>query len=192
MGWDIDVACEYYHPINKQWTIADDYTEYHSATDPDNVVIDIVEPIAEYRNYNLFRPLANIRNTQQTIDNELKMWNDYTTTHGRSYYQPSAVADLITETKHPTEVVPAIKGIPEDVSVPAKSIYRYSQGNDYYITLDQLAKFCLMHCELHQLRKFMEAANTKYLNVVQALKAKYPEAPQLSKADFRILYTLNC
>lgn len=192
MGWDIDVACEYKDPVTNQWTIADDYTVYHSATDPDNEYIEIVDPLAQYRNYNLFRPLADIRNTQKAIDNEIKMWKDYEKTHRHSYYQSSVITDLITETKTPTAVLEATKGIPEDVSEPAKTIYRYEQGDDYYVDLETLCKFCQLHFELHQLNEFRNKAVVKYNNIVNMLKTRYPDAEPITKRDFRILYSFNC
>lgn len=191
MGWDIDVVCEYKNPITGEWDIADDYTEYHSATEPD-VVYDIVEPIAIYRNYNLFRPLGNVRNTQEQIDRERAMWKEYTTTH-RTSYERGAVLDLITEATHPTAVVDYVKGLPKDASIVTRSLY-WSQNDDeiYVTTLDTLCKFCGIHFTYHQLIAFKDRAAAKYQKIHDYFASKYPDEPKIEKSDFRIIYRLAC
>lgn len=193
MGWDIHVACEY-KDINGNWVPGDDYCVYYDING--STSIEVTEPIAQFRNYNLFRPLANVRNTQQCIDREIEMMEEYAQQHRRDAYAYGLkyYNDLYPESKNPTAVVDAVKCTDLDsvTDVSRAVVYNHSDPEEVYIVdLDTLTKFCNIHFELHQLRAFRDKANDKwsraneqYMNSQQDVSNAIP----LSKKDFRIVY----
>lgn len=196
MGWDIDVVCEYKHPLTGEWIIADDYIEHHSATNS-NVIYQIVNPLAEFRNYNLFRPLANIHNTQRCIDNERVYWEEYATTHRSCGYVPREIRNLEVETTTPTNVVQSQSGFPQDASWVTQQLEWANQDNDQYqttivINLATLAKFCQINFQYHQLISFKEKAMTKYNNIRNFLSTRDDHCPELEMQNFRIICHFYC
>ena len=194
MGYDIKVVCEYMEP-DGTWISGQDYsiehyvdgTEYHN----------VIEPIAEFRNYNLFRPLANIHNTQRCIDNEIEMWESSVKRDSWHRVVPSSMRnrfrdEYYPETDNPTVVINYTVGLPDDCTKLAKDmIVPFANTNDdiYSVTLDVVKKFVDTHTKYAQLREMYDKAYANYLKCNKVYCQKYNDTLPLSR--FRIIYGFN-
>ena len=198
MGWDIHVGTEYKDFKTGKLVPADDYIVYHTVEG--ETCYEICEPIAEFRNYNLFRPLAGVRNTKKAIDWQHKELNDYLAQHNRLDYDLTGrfIDDYRPETDGPTAVLCKTPLTEQQKDQHCDVIRRavFDRGYEdaiYACTLEQLCKFCRQHVEYHKLWEFKEKAAAKYARANEVYKASQcvDNPVPLSKSDFWIVFSFD-
>ena len=196
MGWDIHVGCEY-RDINNNLVPGDDYI-IHCNVDG-TVGYEIDEPIAQYRNYNLFRPLANVRNTVKNIEFEKRSMDEYLANRRWPDYGVTErwMAEQRPETDQPTEVLCGEEHrvheeeYDQHCDVIRHCVFDHSYPDVVYsVTLDELNKFCNFHFQYHQLREFRDNAMKKYSTANKVyMESQNTDKPEpLDKKNFIIVF----
>ena len=198
MGWDAHVISEY--KDGEVWYIAQPYlseTYFDYDLGTTEVKLECESLWGMYcqrnykstRNYNLFRILAGIRNTQEAIDREYQAAQQYK--NEREIYRY-----LIPETFEPvTPLAELQKGsMGEDISDEVVTIM-CDNGYDYYhitITLQQIEQFLVQDCNreiYHELRYLYEDIVVQYGNICRWYQKTSDDV--LTKDRFRIVVGFN-
>lgn len=190
MGFDIHTCCEY-KDENGNWVCADGYqkTVYPYAHDR----YEVIDPVAEFRNYNLFRPLANIHNTVKHIEFEKSQSVGFyigagSVKHTR-FVDDRMYREYCPETSEPTDVIEStIITCNDDCSEIAKYLLNQCDDNQMHsVTLDALLKFAHSHLQYTMLNKFANAVRAKYVTINQIRRDNGIDQ-ELAMNDFRVLY----
>lgn len=194
MGYDIKAVCEYMEP-DGSWVPGQDYSVEHYLDGTE--YYNVITPIAEFRNYNLFRPLANIHNTQKNINNEIEYWESSIKNDTWHKVAPSSIRnrmrnDYYPETTKPTDVVDHTVGLPYNCTkLAGDTIPEFANTDEdvYVVYLDVLKKFVDTHPKYVQLRKMYDNAYSNYLKCNKVHCMKYNKT--LPHSGFRIIYGFN-
>ena len=184
MGWDIHCVAEFKNSAG-DWQVGQDYISEHGIDG--SVHYQVVEPVAEFRNYNLFRVLAGVHNDTQAIEREKHCWQDYeksSVIHNSitNYYRDKYRGEYWPETDSPVEVVPNVPGVPEDASKEALHIIEFLNEQDVYtLYLDDARMYVKFHPDLQQFRLLVDKMNELF----EKCKTVYPG---LNPEDFRLVY----
>lgn len=210
MGWDIHCACQY----------IDNEGEVHCAEDYQMICrigeqpeYEVLDPAAELRNYNLFRPLIGAHNTKQHIDRESCYWKDFRknsrTVYG-CYTTEKLERELYPETTEPTDVIDAMKvKIVDDGVVIVDRLGNTSHieidpivwgwvfepsydDTIRVISLEKLEQFCVAHPHYQMLQDFLSKINNRYArcneNHRRNMMARHEQPIDIDRAKFYIFY----
>lgn len=158
MGYDIKAVCEY--KIRGRWIVGQKYVVTHDVDG--SATYDLVDPVVEFRNYNLFRPLANIHNTKEHIARQAELWDQSVDQLDRSTMRTTRIRgwdQYYPETSEPTDVVDADRRFPKDVNPITRMMidsFANSEDDVYSITLDKLVDFISQHHNYRQLDQMID------------------------------------
>lgn len=210
MGWDIHCACQY----------IDNEGEVHCAEDYQMICCvgehpeyQVLDPAAEFRNYNLFRPLIGAHNTKQHIDRELDYWKEFRknsySEYGR-YTTEKLEQEMYPETNEPADVIEAY----EVNMVDGQTVMIDRQGNKIAISVDpvvwswvfehsyedtirvvsleQLEQFCDSHPHYRMLQDFLNKINKRYIRCNEFNRrnmiARHEDPIDIDRTKFYIFY----
>ena len=198
MGWDAHVVSEY--KDGDVWRIAQPYTtekyfDYDQGTTEVKLECESLwgmycqRNYKSTRNYNLFRILAGIRNTQEAVDREYQAAQQYKNDHEIYHY-------LIPETLEPVTPLAELQGgsVGEDISDEVVTIMCDNCCDRYHvvITLQQIEQFLVQgnNREIyHELRYLYEDIVVQYGNICRWYQKAYDAV--LTKDQFRIVVGFN-
>lgn len=196
MGYDIHVACQY-TDHNGRVCIGEDYQIIHYIGDREPQ-LEVKDPIFAYRNYNLFRPLANIHNTQKNIDYEKQSWIEFSRTmYGDTAATNHTMRSLYPETDYPTDVIDAQLVDINNTKIEIHPIVKQwvfdctNENVAYMITLGKLIEFGDKHPQYLMLGEFIKNAIYRYNKCNNAIASQCDEDEQLAKIgynNFTIFY----
>ena len=187
MGWDAFVICEY-KDENDQWHIGQDSRfEYNFTEDGALNIAPCVDTFwDEMRNYNLFRVLAGIHNSQETIDHEKEMFAKYDDDI-KSKYSP--------ETDKPVErpLGELLQYIPEDVSLMASTALRRECYDNYIVvvTLQQIEDFLANKNHQRIYKRLVELYSDAYAQYTKIALYCKKVGYNLSTDKFRLVFGFN-
>lgn len=210
MGWDVHVACQY---IDHEGNVycAEDYQSIHRIGE--HPEYEVIEPAAEFRNYNLFRPLIGAHNTKQHIERELESWKEFRknsySEYGR-YTSEKLEQELYPETDKPTDVIDAYQvkivdqqfvmvdrrgnkiDIQVDPVVCGWVFERSCEDTFRAVSLEQLEQFCEAHPQYRMLQDFLNKINNRYIRCNELNRrnmiARREEPVDIDRAKFYIFY----
>lgn len=187
MGWDINTVTEFKNKSG-EYQIAQDYVSEHTVDG--YVTYNVIDPVAEFRNYNLFRVLAGVHNTQKFIDQEKCCWEDYERSNMihnsiTNYYKDKYRGEYWPESDHPITPVKHTTGMPSDANIITKKILEFEHDEDIHcLNLEDAKKYVKQNPDAQQFRLLVDKLKELYT------KCKTIN-PDLQEKDFRLVYGFN-
>ena len=187
MGWDAHVICEY-KDQQGQWKLAQDSRfEYVFTEDGSLKIVPCVDSFwEESRNYNLFRVLAGIHNTQKIIDFEKEMFAKYDYDISLKYGP---------ETDEPVDqpLTELLEHIPEDVSLMVSTVLRRDCYDSYVavVTLQQIEDFLSNKDRQRVYKQLVDLYSDVYAQYAKISKYCFNLGYQLNTKDFRVVFGFN-
>lgn len=182
MGYDIHTVCEFKN-AKGDWQVAQDYVVEHHVDG--STSCNVINEVAEFRNYNLFRVLAGIHNTVDLINREKDCWDDFAKNSYSSslsrYYREQRYGEYWPETDGPVTPVDYIEGLPVDADPVTTNIMHWYEDCCYSVTLDIVRKYIKHHPDAQQLRILVTKMNDLF-DVCRKVN------PDLQPSDFRLIY----
>lgn len=190
MGWDVTSVVEYYDSTNRCWKPLDRYSVVY---DPCGVLsIAIIEPVLEERNYNIFRPIANIRNTKRIIDYERQQIEQSCRYYAFDQQTCTQLHDLYyPETDEPTAVVDSETTMPDDLSPVTKQLIEpLTDGGGVLHVYNgkTLEKFSRAHYQYHNLARVIGKINSK----IEYYNRYSQDDKPLNNSDVRLICVFQC